>query len=330
MSLRLLAVLLTLPAAVACQTDAPQRRIVTDQWDTVGVIEPTSVDDTTLLVVHQLLPWNGNYAVRDGDNRNIRLISTRGDLLWTFEKKGPGPGEALSLVAMQVGPTGRLWAYDYRGVKMLELDEWGGVVRDRSLRDLPGLPTRFGFLGDRLVVTTQAPDPYLMVLDAESFTLLREMPWPWPEPVTAAHNLDAVLAGDGDVLVLALGYGPGFMVLRGDSMELRPYVEYIPWALKSGPAVRQAGADSARFGAVSVAVDSGRIYMLFGGRPRRQAHPFEPTILIDVYGLDGSYIESYRLPSHFHRMSRVDGDFLLTKESEIGLPQILRLSPRVQ
>jgi hypothetical protein len=120
------------------------------------------------------------------------------------------------------------------------------------------------------------------------------------------------------------------MVMRGESIEPRSYIEHIPLSRKPGPALTAARADSARLGAVSVAVDGGRIYMLFGGRPRRAAHPFEPTTLIDVYGVDGSYIESYRLPSHFQQMGRVDGDFLLIKESEIGLPQILRLSPRVE
>jgi hypothetical protein len=212
---------------------------------------------------------------------------------------------------------------------MLELDEGGTVVRDRSLRDLPGVPTRFGFLGDKLVVTTQVPDPYMMVLDTGSLALVRAVPWPWPEPLTAEYNFHTELAGGADALVLAFKYGSGFMVLRGNDIELHHYIEYIPWHRKMGMEQHAAGADSTRFGAVSVAVENERIYMLFGGRPFRAAHPFEPTTLIDVYGLDGSYIESYRLPSHFNQMSRVDGDFLLTKESEDGFPQILRISPKV-
>ena len=323
-----LTTLLTALHLVACGPETPERRILTDQWDTVDLIRPESVDDTTLLFISQVVPWKGTYAVQDGQNRNIRRVSTRGDLLWTFERPGEGPGEAQSLVSIQVGPNGRLWAYDYRGVKMLELDGEGTVVRDRSLRGLPGIPTRFGFLGDKLVVTTQIPDPYMMVLDTGSLELVRAVPWPWPEPATVHNNFHTVLAGGSDALVLALMYGPGFMVLRGDEIERHRYIDPIPWQRKFRMEDHATGADSTRFGAVSIAVDNGRIYMLFGGRPYRAAHPFEPTTLIDVYGLDGSYIESYRLPSHFEKMTRINGDFLLAEEAEDGMPQILRLSPK--
>ena len=71
-------------------------------------------------------------------------------------------------------------------------------------------------------------------------------------------------------------------VLRGDDIQLHRYIEHIPWQVKFSPRLRAAGADSTRFGAVSVDVESGRIYMLFGGRPFRSVHPFEPTTLIDV------------------------------------------------
>ena len=127
-----------------------------------------------------------------------------------------------------------------------------------------------------------------------------------------------------------LELGPGFILYDGDQARFHPYVQAIPWAEKAGPRLTARRADSARFGAVSVSVDSTEIHMLFGGRPIRAAHPAEPTKLVDVYGLDGSYLRSYELPTHFRHMAKSGESYVLYNESELGLPQIRRFSPIVQ
>ena len=67
---------------------------------------------------------------------------------------------------------------------------------------------------------------------------------------------------------------------------------------KSGRLSVPAGAvpDSGRYGAHQVAIAGERIFMLFGGRPKRPAHDAEAVTLIDVYSRAGHYLESYRLP----------------------------------
>lgn len=66
---------------------------------------------------------------------------------------------------------------------------------------------------------------------------------------------------------------------------------------------------------------------MFGGRPRRQEHPLgEPTILIDVYGLDGAYRRSYLLPSDTNWMVTEDArTFYVLTETADGLPTLLVL-----
>ncbi|MGH7480598.1 MAG: hypothetical protein ACRELV_00455, partial [Longimicrobiales bacterium] len=102
-----------------------------------------------------------------------------------------------------------------------------------------------------------------------------------------------------------------------------------PWALKSGPRLMRAGADSARYGAVSLSVVGDEIFMLFGGRPFRQEHPDEPTRMIDVYGMDGEYRRSYRLPFDTGHMVTDNGElFYVLTYDELGYPFILGLRPR--
>jgi hypothetical protein len=92
--------------------------------------------------------------------------------------------------------------------------------------------------------------------------------------------------------------------------------------------VAMIGASSERYGASSVEVEDGLIHMPFGGRPFKKAHPAEPTNLIDVYTIDGSYLHSYRLPGDFDKMTRSDGDYVLSNESDLGFPLIFRLRPK--
>jgi len=88
--------------------------------------------------------------------------------------------------------------------------------------------------------------------------------------------------------------------------------------------------DSARYGATAVRIVRDEIFMLFGGRPRRQEHPAEPTVLIDVYGLDGRYRRSYLLPCDAEGMTTRDGEtFYVLTERDDGVPLILVLRPRL-
>lgn len=319
-------------AAAACASKAPERRIVTERWDTLGLITQRSVQDTTLLEVHDVVPWHGSYAVVDGNDRSIRYVTKAGRLIWTFRRIGAGPGELRSIYKTRVGPAGRLWVYDGQNVKMLELDDDGAVVRDRSLHHLPVTPVNFAFLGDRLVVQTLSPDPFLLVLDTATLAVERVVPWPWPQPVTPDVDFNTSMAAGGGAAVVALRRGPGFLVVKKDgAIEPHRYVVDIPWQYKYSPQRRAERRDSTWLAAVAVAVDSGQITMLFGGRPRMASHPWvEPTRFIDVYGLDGAYRRSYLLPSHFRHMTRDDGAFVLWDESEDGLPQIWRFRPVVR
>ncbi len=59
-------------------------------------------------------------------------------------------------------------------------------------------------------------------------------------------------------------------------------------------------------------------------------HPLgEPTVLIDVYGLDGGYRRSYRLPGDTKAMVTENGQtFYVLTETEDGLPTLLGLRLR--
>ena len=148
----------------------------------------------------------------------------------------------------------------------------------------------------------------------------------WPESVPELANTGVSLAeGPGSEWVSAFELGPGFTVWECDSPRSYRYIDNIPFANKVGPAVRRAGADSARYGAVSLSIVGNEIFMLFGGRPVRSAHPGEPTVWIDVYSLKGVYERSYLLPFNANAMA-TDGDTFYLIVSDF-LPRLIALRP---
>lgn len=309
-----------------------ERRFAGAGWDTLLQVGGRDPNDTTLLTPGGVRLWGDRLALLDGQNQNLRVLSKAGELLWTVGTRGGGPSEFGQVSSMAMGPGGSTWLLDSKNVKIMEFDTTGVFVRAIPLQHMPVPLGQFIVTADRILFPTQSPEHGVIEADLDSARILRSWPLPWPEPLDWRLNLTMVYAASasGDVWVLAFAYGPGFMVFRGDSVAVHRYVEPVPYALKSGPHVRAMGADSARFAARGGSIVDDEIFFLFGGRPRRQVHPLgEPTVLIDVYGLDGGYRRSYRLPGDTKAMVTEDGQtFYVLTETEDGLPTLLGLRLR--
>jgi hypothetical protein len=311
----------------------PSRLFAATAWDTVASFGPESVDDTVLMTPTGITAWDDRLVVPEWPHARVRVFDRRGTPLWTYGRRGAGPGEIEQMVAVEATPWGNLWIMDGKNNRILELDTAGTLVRSRRAHHLPAVPTSVTFLSaDRVLLGTQSPLAGRIIADTDSIKAERVAPSLWGDSVDHRYNIR--LASDADPRtgrwVEALTYGPGFATGVGESVTgLHPYVDEIPWALKSGPAIRAVGADSARYGALGVQIVDDEIYMRFGGRPKRRAHDAEPTVLIDVYAFSGEYRRSYLLP-----MPTTSGEvlgrelFAVSGYHQGVLPRVFLLSPR--
>lgn len=291
----------------------------------VGSADP---NDTTLLRPTMLQLSDNRIAVFDGQHQTLRVFTDRGDLLWSWGARGRGPGEIENVSAMEVSPDGNLWLLDGRNRKVVVLSRSGELLEEISLQHLPIQPgVLLAHHGD---VVLPAPTPHMGVLitDTGSFHVRSTIRFPWEETIPDHYNVSVALASGRDSWALALHVGPGFTVIQTDTVRSHRYIDPVFFALKSGPRVREIGADSARYGAHSLDSVGDELFMLFGGRPNRAAHPGEPTEVIDVYGWDGTYRRSYRLPLDAEAMATRDGEtFYILTHSEGGYPLLLALRP---
>lgn len=283
-------------------TEYPGRRFAATTWDTLSWFGAKNAQDTTLLDPERLTKWGDRLVMMEWGPRVVRVFDSSGTHLWNFGRFGNGPRELGLISDLVPTPWGNLWVYDSRNRKIVEVDPDGQFVKEMSTRHLPVSVGGVRFISeDRAFFSTYNPAEGIGIIRSDSLTVESIRPFPFADSVDTRINFRATSAGDArsGTVVSAMALGPSFMVMDGTTGEVStfPYIDYIPWAVKQSPALINARTDSARYGALAAQLGADEtVYFLFGGRPFRAAHPPEPTVLIDQYGLDGTYLESYLLP----------------------------------
>jgi hypothetical protein len=304
------------------------------EWDTVGIIGRLNAEDTTHVQPSRLRAWGDGFAVSDRSGTGVRFVNGQGDLRWVYAREGAGPGEVRNISEMRVTPDGLLWMIDAHNVKIMELAIDGTLCREIPMTRLPAIPQEMVFIGlEDVLFATQVPSRGMMIAHRDSLTVRSVGRFPWSDTLAAQWNLSVKATqprAGSDTVAIALLHGPGFVIVENGRIVVHEYLDRISMVEKVSPALREAGADSARYAARAARAVGDELFLLFGGRPRRRAHPTgEPTVLMDVYGLDGAYRRSYLLPESAHDFETVDGEvFHLLTNAEGIYPQILSVRPR--
>ncbi len=331
----LLAVAVALAAAIflpGCSPAEPseQRRIIATEWDTLMQLGTDHPADTLFAYPIRVLLWGDGFAVADRYRLHIRMFDAEGNLKWTAGREGGGPREFKNLLDLQVAPNDNLWALDANNARISEIDAGGEFVRQIPLTHLPIQGTQFLVLDDRVVLAANSPVHTLIEVSLDDARILGTRPIRWADPIDESLNLSLALGRHptNGSWAAAMRLGPGFNLFGGDSVGSHAFIEHIPFVLKANPRLTEAGGDSARNAAMAVHGTEDAYLMLFGGRPRRRAHPREPTHFIDQYDLEGNYVQSFRLPMDARAFTSDGESFFVIQHDPY--PSILKLRPRVQ
>lgn len=315
--------------------ESGNRTVRASAWDTILSVGITSPDDTTLLSPRLLRVSPDHIYVLDDINQNLRVLDrANGELVWSYADRGQGPKQLGNVADVQLVADSLVWLFDTGNRKFLVFADDGELLASHSLRGVETSPSRFVIVGDSVLLFSNYPETALSVAILDSMTIRTSGRFPWPAELTIDQNIGvstAVSRSRGQVAwVAAFDHGPGFMVGRRDGIQAYEYIEPKAFPLKSGPSVRAAGADSARFAGLASSLVHDSLYLLFGGRPLRQEHPAEDTRWIDCYdSRDGSYLYSYRLPGDTWSMDTLDGRTFYVLTENDGLPVLLGLTPRI-
>lgn len=305
------------------------RRIVAERWDTVFRTGSPAEDDGLIADLQYLEIWGDRIAAADEIDHRVLVFDKQGELQWTAGREGHGPEEFGWIYDLEATENGSLWVLDGRNVRLIELSPEGEFLQDHSIQHLPPKINNLVLFPDKLIFTANHADEGVMTVEREpGLTLLSTEPIPWPGDLDWRMHLRVAVARhptEPDTWAAAFKYGPGFMVFHGDSVAQHVYIDPIHFTLKAPYIPDIVQSDSARYGALAIAAAGDELFMLFGGRPNRYTHPEEPTRLIDVYGFDGAYRRSYKLPFHAELMT-TDGETFYFEREE-PYPHVLALRP---
>ncbi|HEX6370960.1 MAG TPA: hypothetical protein VF006_18720 [Longimicrobium sp.] len=334
---------LALLAAAGCGTRdgatpaaASERTVVPVKWAMLwraGGPEQDSV----------LLYPNGLLAADDAhvyvpDPAGFRVSAFRvadGSLAWTFGRRGKGPGEFTSFIAIQVNPAGEIVVADRENARLTVLGRDGALRREVSIPNVTAIESFCALEnGDYFVSTgSSEPEPLVRVSATGAVRSRHAVPWTQlREAPGIQRQLHAAAAG-ADACVLALKLGEGFSVYRGgrflpaveyvEPMEL-PEVEISTGTLAGGARSRSERLTVRQTGPSGISVTGDTLVVPFVGRTENASR------VLDLYTVASSrYVHSYLLPWRVDAVLR-RGDVHFALRTYKGHPALyaLRMQPQ--
>jgi hypothetical protein len=314
--------------ALGCAGDARERRVTTESWDTVAIWGGTSAEDTTFHQPVRLVLWKDLVVVVDGTSPHLRVFDKEGRRLWAFGRTGEGPGEFQQISMLDIAENGNLLVLDPNARKVIEFAADGTLLKETVFDATIRVGTEFLQLRDKFVLISSDPLRSVIELDGSDYHHIRSMPLPFPDSVPRRAILsrwNARISQDGGDWVSAFQIGPGFFVHRTDSVEFHPYVEDVPFLVVGRGGTENP--DSLRNAANSLDVVGEEIYMLFGGSRGSRLNPERrPPEYVDIYGLDGRYRRSLRMPLAAFTL-KTDGELFYALQFD-PVPALVILRPK--
>ena len=318
-------VLVHLPLATGCTSDAEVRQFVDLTFDTAFVVGGTPAD-TTLLRPLRIRPWvDGVVVIEGAAETRVTAIDASGEVRWTYDRPGQGPGELRIPRDAATTEGGDVFVMDRANAKVIHVSPEGEFVREARLPPVNRLLNGFVKL---------APDEFLVMDQTGAGVIFR----PWDEGKVARLELDypasmperasqmvAVAPGpEPGRWVAGMRFGPSWWFAHEVSSPLRHDLVHAPgYRAHAGmQSVGGGGVQAARYegdrwfyGAVSISWDGDEIWVLTGGGI---AVGDRRNDVLDVYDVEGRYLRSHRFPA--------EGSFLFHVKTGSRL-YLLQLDP---
>ena len=235
MKVRRFAQVVAAAALATCGSDPVPYRPLFSLADTVSRVKSAAVFDTlwafggpddTLLVLPAMPRPDGSGGVVfvDVQSMKVHRIGGEGTLLWSWGRKGEGPGEIKNVRAMDVRDDGSVVLVDSGNRRIVTLDSGGKLIGEtgflgRTVHSVASLST------DKLAV--HSTSPLWGVLEGGKVQEAEPPPGTSPSSSVLQHQ-GHVVRWREDKWVFGYGVGNGWMVFADDALVgVHPYVEHM-------------------------------------------------------------------------------------------------------
>jgi hypothetical protein len=277
--------------------DPPRERVIVDrQWTAVAVAGGPRDDSLFGQPTAVVASADGAYVLDEG-GLELFAFDQFGRLRWRTGRKGRGPGEFLRPSDVALLPEGGVAVLDPDNGRISRFDADG---RYRDAVSAPELPNAWELCvtrDGRFHVTQPRTATFITTLSGGDRPASAE-PFPWRQPAGGSAFLRRAYFARGvprDDCWLATLHGFGLVHFTpGRPLEVHPFVEHVPPPELEHRKLPQGGMGTylaSDLTASRTAFRSGdTVFVLFQGAAKES--------IADLYGPDGAYLATWRMPPH--------------------------------
>ena len=311
--------------ALFSSSDDVERVRSSAEFDTLWALGGPS--DTLLATPGTPRPdGDGGLVFFDITNQAAYRIGADGNLLWSWGKKGEGPGELLNVRAMDVEQDGSVVLVDSGNRRVVRLSADGRPLEaDRTPEQGRFVDDVAALSGRRLAVTGGGPGSVLALWDGGG-VVEAALPTEFGEP-NPLHHQGGLVRWDDEGWLFGFRYGNGWMTFRGTELVgVFPYVEHSDFPkvreVRRGNRWHMQMTRRPAENGLSLSVVADTLFVLFGGESQLRGR------LLDKFDVrSGAYLGTDVLP-HYANEAVVSGDRVFTVEAWGVFPSIVALARR--
>lgn len=269
---------------------------------------------------------DGGLVFLDLFDQRVHRVGPDGRILWSWGRKGEGPGELQNVQGVELDQAGNVLLVDAGRLVRITLSPDGAFIGEEAVLRRQGFIRSVALLRDGKMAVQSSRMPWGL-WDQDSIQPVSDLPAGWSE-MPSLQNQGRMAAWREDGWVFGFAYGNGWMVFRGANViGVHPYVEHhdFPEVVTERRGFSRISRMTERppSSGRSVSVRADTLYVLFGGTSSRRGY------MLDVYDLTtGRYLVTHMLPHYANRAVVDQAGRVFTMDNSSVFPAIVGLAPR--
>ena len=271
---------------------------------------------------------DGGLVFFDLFDQRLHRVGPSGRVLWSWGRRGEGPGEVQDVQGVDVTAAGNVILVDAERAVRITLSSDGELLTEGPLPQSLGLIRSVALLGDDRLAVQSSREPW-GVWDRGSIRPVTGLPAGWSE-MPSLQNQGRMAAWREDGWVFGFAFGNGWMAFRdAELIGVHPYVQHHDFpavvAERRGLTTISRMTERPPSTGRSVSVRGDTLYVLFGGTG---APGNRPGYMLDTYDLaTGHYLSTHVLPHYANRAVVDQEGRVFTINNATLYPVIVALAP---
>lgn len=300
-------VLLSAVLMAACQADdvdqsfgrtsGGDRVFEAASFDTLWTLG-TEADSTFALLWSPRSAPGGGLYVADIGNAKLHYVNAAGELVWSYGRRGQGPGELLEVRVFDVDAQGNAVIIDNLNRRIVTVGRDGSLLSEYPLPQEMGHSSAVAALAGGDLAMAHMSGPWTLLSQSGQLLNQIEPPWEgWADKPFLELVGQAVSAQGSDRWVYSFEKAGEWIAFDGGEIEDRhPHIEHLPFAEVVVTETQYGGSmvsfgDNAIHATLDLAIREDTLFVLFSGATDSRGR------VLDKYDVNtGDYLGSVLLP----------------------------------